>query len=108
MGLIAPLWVQVPLGVPIPMKTFLIGDIHGNLNTIKTLLKEYAEKGDTLIQVGDFGAGRLHKKKIKSLDNKLSKANTLVTLVCRKGPIYFQKLNFNLTVLDLVRHFCSH
>ena len=81
MGLIAPLWVQVPLGVPISMKTFLIGDIHGNLNTIKSLLKEYAEKGDTLIQVGDFGAGRLHKKKIKSLDNKLSKAGCKLLVV---------------------------
>ena len=95
MGLIAPLWVQVPLGVPFSMRTFLIGDIHGNFSAIESWLKDYAESGDTLIQVGDFGAGFLHKEKVKSLGEKFSKAGCKLLAIRgnHDDPAWFNSSN---------------
>lgn len=36
---------------------FFLGDIHGDVRPIHKWLENFAEKGDTLIQVGDFGIG---------------------------------------------------
>jgi len=56
------------------MRTFILGDIHGNFSAIESWLKNYAERGDALIQAGDFGAGFLHSERVKSLGRKFDDA----------------------------------
>ena len=46
---------------------FLLGDIHGDFTAIYKWLNTFCKKGDSLIQLGDFGAGMISVEKIEEL-----------------------------------------
>ena len=70
-----------------------MGDIHGNFAAIERWLQDFANTGDVLIQVGDFGAGFVHEKRIESLANKFSEAGCKCFVVQgnHDDPIYFKE-----------------
>ncbi len=74
-------------------KVYVIGDSHGNFKKIEAWLKNFAETGDILLHVGDFGCGFVHDKKIESLANKFSDAGCrcLVTSGNHDETIYFKE-----------------
>lgn len=64
------------------MSIFVIGDTHGKFGCIEEWLYEYANQGDTLISVGDFGS-MTHPKRLESLGNKL--VDKGVTCLANRG-----------------------
>jgi predicted phosphodiesterase len=75
------------------MSVYVMGDIHGNFAAIERWLQDFANTGDVLIQVGDFGVGFVHEKRIESLANKFSEAGCkcLVVQGNHDDPIYFKE-----------------
>jgi hypothetical protein len=75
----------------------LLGDIHGEFDEVITLADEHALKGETILQVGDFGLGfaplRHELALLARLDHAL--AARAVTLYAIRGnhdrPDYFQE-----------------
>lgn len=63
------------------MSVYFLGDIHGDLKPISSWASNYAESGDTLIQVGDFGCGFIHIERIKSLARTLEQANAELLVI---------------------------
>lgn len=75
------------------MSVYVMGDVHGNFAAIERWLRDFAKTGDVLIQVGDFGVGFVHDKKIESLANKFSKAGCKCLAIQgnHDEPIYFKE-----------------
>lgn len=75
------------------MRTFILGDIHGSFSAIESWLKNYAERGDTLIQVGDFGAGFIHPERVKSLGRKFDDAGCKLYAIRgnHDDPVWFNE-----------------
>lgn len=53
--------------------TFLLGDIHGDFTSIYRWINKFAKRGDTLIQLGDFGAGLVGVEKVDKLARALER-----------------------------------
>lgn len=72
---------------------YLIGDVHGEFRAIKQWLETTAKKGDTLIQVGDFGCGFIHPLRIKSLGGQFKDkgCELLVIRGNHDDPSFFEK-----------------
>ena len=73
--------------------TYICSDIHGNFLALENWLKNHAETGDIMIQLGDFGSGFIHDKKIESLARKFSDAGCrlLVNQGNHDEPIYHKE-----------------
>ncbi len=63
------------------MSVFILGDIHGHTKLLIDWLDKFAEPGDTLIQVGDFGAGFIHSEKIKHLAYRFEEKNCKLLVI---------------------------
>jgi predicted phosphodiesterase len=83
--------------------TFFLGDIHGSFAPIFHWLDRLAEKGDTLIQVGDFGLGWITKKALEELgrESKDKGVNILAIRGNHDNPRLF-KDNFKTGNLELL------
>ena len=72
--------------------TYIIGDTHGAFHAVKQWIDEYAEKGDTIISVGDFGS-TAYPKRLEALGKRLDDAGVrcLVNRGNHSIPIFHQE-----------------
>lgn len=91
-------------------KIILVGDVHGEWDTLKYNIKRYGYENADIIQVGDFGVGFRHeseeKRNLFGLNRVLEEKNCHL-YACRgnhDSPSYFKKENHpydyeNITLL---------
>lgn len=87
---------------------FYVGDVHGNLSAIDTILNKFSNPGDIIIQVGDFGIGFYHDKFFLKTSEKLAQKE--VNLLAIRGnhddPSRFDGSNLG-TNIELVKDYST-
>jgi hypothetical protein len=61
--------------------TYILGDVHGHFGVIYGWLEDHAKAGDTLIQVGDFGAGFVKDWLLDDLGFEAKKKGALIKVI---------------------------
>jgi len=92
------------------MKFYVIGDVHGNWNTMINAIESKEIKNSTLIQLGDFGVGFIReeqdRKNVEALNSRLAVSNNMMYVIRgnHDKPDYFDG-SWEFSNLKLVKDY---
>lgn len=92
------------------MSFYVIGDVHGNWNSMIRLIEQKDIKDCTMVQLGDFGVGfiseRQDRANVQALNDRLAKLNIMMYVIRgnHDNPAYFDG-SWEFSNLKLVKDY---